>query len=141
MLCWVYLTSNTKGPLFFYGNNRSKLVGMYIDNNGLGARFTHEHYKLSTELKVRQWHYVGASYDHGTGNANLWVNGTKHDQKTFIPNMILATEGHNVRMGSVFNFHFKGRITAMQIYKVALTEEQINIVKSVTDRGKIVNCM
>ena len=141
MLCWVYFTSNTEGPLFFYGNNRSKFVGMYIDNNELVARFTYGRYNLSTELKVNQWHYVGASYDHVTGNASLWVNGTKHDRKTFKPNLTLATEGQNVTMGSVFRFHFEGRITSMQVYNVALTQEQIKNMTDVMKRGKDKNCM
>lgn len=143
MLCWVYFASETSGPLLVYniGNDITKFVGMAIYGNVLGAQFKQYHLHTKLALNHGQWHHVGASYNHGTGNLVLWINGTKDISKKLHTTIALANERYSVRMGSVLNYHFEGRIAAMQIYKVALTREQINNVKNVADQGKIVNCM
>lgn len=148
MLCWVNFLTNTSGTLFLYGSSSENFVGMYINGNKLFAHFTDKEDQstpntLSTELELNQWHYVGASYDHVTGNESLWVNGTRKTQKIFKASMTLAT-GSNVRMGSILldksvSFDFAGRIAAMQVYNFTLTEQQIEAVKYAGDRGKNVN--
>ncbi|KAL9963232.1 hypothetical protein ACROYT_G032411 [Oculina patagonica] len=137
MLCWVNFLPSEFGPLFVYGGDSQIFVGMFISGNELFARFTDKEdrsrpNKLSTGLEFKRWHYVGASYDHDTGNASLWVNGTRRTQETFTAGMTLVT-GNNVRMGSILRdntwYNFTGRITALQVYDFALTKEQIEAVK------------
>lgn len=119
MLCWVYMeTSNVSGPLFSYPN---PLVNLSIDRRMLATYFNEKPLMTTNQLEPNQWHYVGSSYDHNTGNASLWLNGTKVAEQDIGASINLATE-ENVRMGATVNFYwkrFKGRITAMQLYNVA----------------------
>lgn len=145
MLCWVYFSQTviSGGPLFVYDNGYDRYVGMFIMGNKFVASFTDKKREsqndLSAEVELNQWLYVGASYNHDTGNASLWVNGTRLEQKTFNANMTLAT-AYAVRMGSKRGYAFAGRITALQIYNFSLTTEQIEAVKYAGDRDKNVNC-
>ena len=138
MLCWVYMeTSDVSGPLFTY-NNRPSGIRLKINSGKLRTRFK-EKTKLTTDLPLepKQWHYAGSSYDHETGKASLWLNGTKVKEGDIGPGISLATE-QTVRMGATAKpegSHFKGRITAMQVYNVALTEEKVNEVKD-AGRGR-----
>ena len=138
MLCWVYMeTSDVSGPLFTY-NNRPSGIRLKINSGKLRTRFK-KNTKLTTDLPLesKQWQYVGSSYDHETGKASLWLNGTKVKELNIGAGITLATE-QIVRMGATVNpggKKLKGRITAMQIYNVALTAEQINEVKD-AGRGR-----
>lgn len=131
VLCWVYMeTSDVSGRLFTYNNPTQWGIRLKINSGKLRTRFKGGT-PLTTDLPLepKQWHHVGSSYNHNTGKANLWLNGTKVEEED-IGAVILATE-QTVRMGATF----KGRITAMQIYNVALTAEQINEVKD-AGRGR-----
>ena len=134
MLCWVYMeTSDVSGPLFWYNNPPQWATRLAIKSGELASRFKQGNDKLRTpnNLKPKQWHYVGSSYDHETGKASLWLNGTNVEERDIGVDIILATE-RNVRMGAAAKpggIRFEGRITAMQVYNVALTAEQINEVR------------
>ena len=141
MLCWVYLeTLDVSGPFFNY-NNPSAFGGvqLWISSEKLVARFKVDNELTTTQPPAaKQWHYVGSSYDNNTGNASLWLNGTKVAYENIGAGITLDT-GLEVRMGATANTdelgYFKGRITALQIYDVALTADQINKVKD-AGRGK-----
>ncbi|XP_078379543.1 uncharacterized protein LOC144662575 [Oculina patagonica] len=142
MLCWVY-SENTNGPMFNYkitGGLASNLWGvhLWIHSGTLYGAFSRRDYILiqptliaDQPLALNQWHYVGMSYDHYTGIANLWLYGIQVCQKDIGARQTLATQD-NVRMGAIEDDsrYFKGRITAMQIYDVALTAEEINAVEN-----------
>ncbi|XP_078379553.1 uncharacterized protein LOC144662584 [Oculina patagonica] len=142
MLCWVY-PENTNGPIFNYkitGGLASNLWGihLWIHSGKLYGAFSRRDYTLiqptliaDQPLALNQWHYVGLSYDYNTGIANLWLYGQQVWQKDIGARQTLATQD-NVRMGAIEDDsrYFKGRITAMQIYDVALTAEQINAVEN-----------
>ena len=138
MLCWVYMeTLNVSGPLFSY-NNSPWGIRLRINSGKLRTRFKeHTHSTTDQRLEPKQWHYVGSSYDHQTGTVSLWLNGTKVKESNIGAGITLATE-QIVRMGATAKTgkrRFKGRITAMQVYNVALTAGQINKVKD-TGRGR-----
>ena len=137
MLCWIY-PQNTAGPLFNYKTSGPWGVHMWVVSPGrLFARFTRRNYHFTTALvsthplALNQWHFVGASYDHNTGTASLWLNGQRVVQRNIGARINLATQD-NVRMGvkGGDGRYFKGRIRAMQVYNVALNEEQISAVQS-----------
>lgn len=148
MLCWVYFSNPTSGPFFVYYNKTdiAQFFGMGTTDGMLVAHFSHQS-TISTEniLELGQWYYMGASYDHVSRNASLWVNGIKVAQKNFDTNITLAN-GFDVRMGAGFSsgkyfnrFDFHGRITAMQVYDYSLNGEQIDSVKYATfGTGKFV---
>ena len=135
MLCWLY-PQNTNGPIFNYKTSGSWGVHMWVVSGKLFARFTKRNYQFtpalttSQSLALNQWQYVGASYNHNTGVASLWLDGQQVMQTNIGAGMTLGTHD-NVRMGAKVGDgrYFKGRIAAMEIYDVALTEEQVNTVK------------
>ena len=142
LLCWVY-PQNTDGPIFNYlPTGRNWGVHMWMVWGKLFARYTHRNYIFTPHLlsaqapTLNQWHYMGTTYDHTTGVARLWLDGQKAAELNIGANMMLATQD-NVRMGvkSGDPRYFKGRISAMQVYNVALTPEQINEVKN-AGRGR-----
>ena len=110
---------------------------MWVVSGRLFACFVKRNYQFtlslitSEPLSLNQWQYVGASYDHKTGVASLWLDGQRVLQKNIGANLTLATQD-NVRMGArgFDRQYFKGRIAAMQIYDVALTKGQVNAVKN-----------
>ena len=132
MLCWVYMeTSGVSGPLFSY-NNAAWGIRLRINYGKLRTRFKkNAHSTTDPPLEPKLWHYVGSSYNNETGKACLWLNGTKVEEKDIGAGITLATEQF-ARMGATTKpgkERFKGRVTAMQVYNVALTAEQINEVK------------
>ena len=138
MLCWVYMeTSDVSGPLFSYNSPTQWGICLGINFGKLRTRFQKDT-NLTTDLPLepKQWHYVGSSYDHETGNTSLWLNGIRVGERDIGAGITLATE-RIVRMGAAKHGRqrFKGRITAMQVYNVALTAEQINEVKD-AGRGR-----
>ena len=108
-------------------------IRLAINSGELASRFKEGNnlLKTPTNLKPKQWHYIGSSYDHEAGKTSLWLNGTKVEERDIRVDITLATE-QNVRMGAAAKpggRRFKGRVTAMQVYNLALTAEQINEVK------------
>ena len=136
MLCWLY-PQNTDGPIFNYKTSGSWGVHMWVVSGKLFARFTKRNYQFtqglitSNSLVLNQWQYVGASYDHNTGVASLWLDGQQVVQTNIGAGLTLGTQDE-VRMGAKGGDgrYFRGRIAAMQIYDVALSEEQVNAVKN-----------
>ena len=139
MLCWVYMeTSDVFAPLFSYNSPTQWGIRLTINSGKLRNHFKKgRHSTTDLPLEPKQWHYVGSSYDHETGKASLWLNGTKVKESNIGDGIILDT-GYIVRMGAAAKpgeQSFKGRITAMQVYNVALTAGQINEVKDI-GRGR-----
>ena len=139
LLCWVYMeTLNVSGPLFSYNSSSQRGIRLRINSGKLRIHFKEDKHPITDlPLEPKQWHYVGSSYDDETGKASLWLNGTEVKETDIGTGIILYT-GHIVRMGAAAKpggQSFKGRITAMQVYNVALTAEQINEVKD-TGRGR-----
>ena len=138
MLCWLY-PSSQNGPLFNYRNNGSWGVHLWVARGQLFVQFTKRDYSwtqhlLHTFLKPEDgWKFVGASYDQANGDAKLWVNGKAVQTLNIGANLQLATQD-NVRMGVRidYSWYFKGKIAQMQVYNVALTQEQIKLIKDRT---------
>ena len=134
MLCWVYC-GGQDGPIFNY--NRG--VYLWVLHEQLNARFMKRDDVsiyvdlLDTELQASRWRFVGASYDHGSGKAQLWVDGfiVLENQIPSGAGIELATQG-KIRMGAMNDYgqYFKGRIAQMQVYNEALTQEQIQTIRN-----------
>ena len=137
MLCWVY-HSGQGGPLFDYRPNGAWGVRLWTLHGQLFFRFTKRDYSLTTRLlhtaRAGGWKFVGATYDHSTGDAKLWVDGFVVQTLNIGAGLDLATQD-SIRMGAK-NYdgrYFKGRIAQMQIYDKALTQEQIQTVQQQTE--------
>ena len=144
ILCWIYPQSSD-GPIFNYRTSGPLWgVHVWIVSTGiLFARFPKRTYQLtpplttSQPLTMNEWHFIGASYDYNTGITSLWLNGKQVMQGNIGAGLSLATQD-NVRMGvkGGDSRYLKGRITAMQVFDVALTGEQINAVQNAyADQG------
>ena len=139
MLCWVY-HSGQGGPLFDYRPNRAwgvHLVVSWAFHGQLAVRFTKRDYSLSTHLLrtalAGGWKFVGATYDHSTGDAKLWVDGFVGKTLNIGAGLNLATQ-ESTRMGvnNYYQKYFKGKIAQMQVYDKALTQEQIQTIQQQT---------
>ena len=143
MLCWLY-PGGQDGPLFNYRNGARWGVHLWVVSGGqLFVRFKKRDYSstqalYNTQLKPADgWKFVGASYDQASGNAKLWVDGKVVQTLNIGANLQLATQD-SVRMGvkKGDSRYFKGRIAQMQVYNVALTQKQIQVIKDRTQVGK-----
>ena len=138
MLCWL-MPGGQDGPLFNYRNSGSWGVHLWVVAGKLFVRFTRRNYSFTTalihtELKPEDgWKFVGASYDNTSGDAKLWVDGSEVQKFNIGANLSLATQD-NVRLGLKIGDgkFFKGRIAQMQVYDVALSQEQILAIGSKT---------
>ena len=130
ILAWVY-PEGTAGPLFNYHPSARGVHFWLRTPRTLYARFMRRKGRRYTtplrsrKIQLRKWQFLGASYDRNTGTAVLWRNGRKIDRK-FIGRIRLATN-YPVRMGarSGDKRYFKGRVTCLQVYAVALSVSQV----------------
>ena len=76
-------------------------------------------------MRYKAWNYVGATYDGNTGMATLWVNN-RPVVRSNIGRIRLATN-RPVRMGAKIGDrrYFRGRVSCVQVYSVALNRKQI----------------
>jgi len=136
MLCWVY-HNGQDGPLFNYRTGGSWGVHLWVLNGKLLVRFTRRNYSLTTDLLhtalTGGWKFVGASYDRGSGDAKLWVNGAVVQTLNIGAGLEIATQDP-IRMGVRIGDgrYFKGRIAQMQVYNAALSQEQIQAMQQRT---------
>lgn len=139
MLCWVY-HEDQEGPLFYY---LRKGVRLWVNHSGsFKARFNKRDHSrvavLRNTPRYGGWKFVGASYDGGSGEAKLWVNGDVAVTKNIGAGLDLATHG-SIRMGGVGSdgTHFKGRMAHMQVYNKALSQEQVQLIHQKTQAVEV----
>ena len=134
MLCWLY-SYGQEGPIFNYRTGGAYGVHLWEVSGMLFVRFNKRDYSLTTALKhttlAGGWKFVGASYNSVSGDAKLWVDGVTVTALNIGAGLELATQD-SIRMGTKINDHrhFKGRITQMQVYNVALTQEHIQAIRN-----------
>jgi len=141
LMCWVQ-PGGQDGPLFSYGNNsrglgiwiyRDRFTLTNIRNNGEGLSI-----KLRTSvLPAGVWAHVAATHDFDTGLHSLYINenlSTHYNPLNNGKGYEISTNAEEVRMGvrDGESRYFKGKITQMKVYDVALSEAQI---KQVKDQG------
>ena len=141
VLCWLYHIGQD-GPIFNYRTSGKKWgVHLWINKGKFFVRYTTRDYSeitngLShTTERAGGWKFVGASYDHASGEAKLWEDGSVVQSRKIGAGHELATQD-SIRMGvkGGEGRHFKGRITQMQVYSVALTQVQIQTIQKRTQR-------
>ena len=136
ILCWIYCDGRN-GPIFNYSPGRKLGVHVWVKNGYLFVLFMTRDYSLTNPLLhralAREWKFIGASYDRGSGEAKLWVDGAVVHQLNIGAGLELATQGR-IKMGvrSGDGSHFKGRIAEMQVYNEALSQAQIQAIQGRT---------
>ena len=134
LMCWVQ-PEDQDGPLFSYFNRAvlGHIFGIWIEDGKLFNRIVKRRSfqtltPIGTEvLPAGKWVHVAASYDHSSGNNSLYINGHLRASQNIGTGYEIATAFQSVRMG-VANYrdgYFKGKISGMKVYDVALKEAQI----------------
>ena len=106
-------------------------MGTFV-NGGLTGHFVKRNYVSfahmyeSRAIASGVWKFVGISYDRTSGEQKLWIDGVVVKASNIGAGHELATQDR-VRMGGYIGDgrHFKGRIAHVQVYNIALTQEQI----------------
>ena len=125
LMCWVQ-PGGQDGPLFNYGRYYPWRFGIWI----MYGRFSYEFMnptRTPESLPTGKWVHVAASYDHDTKYSSLYVNGHLRASKYSASRYRDPADAYEIRMGSARygSNHFKGKITEMKVYDVALNEAQI----------------
>ena len=133
ILCWVYYDEKggPRGPIFEYNTGGNDGVYLWVGKRLFSASFidralSYSRSYLRHTSSARGWKFVGASYDHETGEIKLWADGAFKQTGTMRAGVDLRTQG-SVRMGVRKNGKrcFKGKISQLQIYNEALSQQQI----------------
>ena len=128
LMCWVR-PGGRDGPLFSYGKD-GRGVQMWIARGRFHLFLSDlpAFGLLSAEvLPTEVWVHVAATYNYYTGNGSLFINGHLNASSHKRISHPIATNADKVRMGVTVNDgrYFKGKITEMKVYDVALDEAQI----------------
>ena len=131
LLAWIKHTGRS-GPIFNY-NPRGWGVHFWMTSRKqLFVRFTRRNRRqpapvVYNRIKPGRWQFVGATYNKRTGVAKLFVNN-RFVAKRYVGRFKLATN-YPVRMGAKNDRrdrrYFRGSISCMQVYGVALSRRAI----------------
>ena len=133
ILCWVYYDEKggPDGPILNYYTGDSYGVHIWVLNGLFYACFNDRTFSYPLKAFFHTslaggWKFVGASYDNETGEIKLWADGALKLARNKIAGVELGTQG-SVRMGVRKNDQrfFKGKISQLQIYNEALSQQQI----------------
>ncbi|XP_068736549.1 sushi, von Willebrand factor type A, EGF and pentraxin domain-containing protein 1-like [Montipora capricornis] len=135
VLCWLNYKNN--GPVFNYAASGNKLgVVLRVKNERITVHFRKRDYEVtktlrrSTPTPTDTWTFVGASYNHSSGEAKLLVDGEEVKSKNIGTGFELGTQVNarlGVRLGSN---KFQGKISQLKVYNVALSPEQMEVSKN-----------
>lgn len=130
----AYVNPETAGPIFNYNPKGFGMHFWMVRPNVLFARFVKRSKKFTrpvatNRVKPRTWNWVAASYNKNTGYARLYVDSRISAERN-IGRIKLATN-YPVRMGARIGDRrfFRGKITCVQLYNVALTSRQIRAAR------------
>ena len=137
ILFWVYYDEKggPHGPIFNYNTGGKYGVHLWVVKGLFYALFNDRVFFGSTFLfhtsLAGGWKFVGASYDNKTGEIKLWADGALKQTGDMGAQKQLGTQG-SVRMGvrEKDSRYFKGRISQLQIYNKALSQQQISKLAS-----------
>lgn len=140
LLAWINPHGGA-GPIFNY-DPRGFGVHFWVTRAGrLFARFVRRTRAMtppliSRILRRRSWSFVGCTYDQNTGVAALYVNDKRVATKAI--GRIRLSTNYPARMGAKIrdNRNFRGWITCMQVYDVALSLRLIRIAKKLCFKGE-----
>ena len=135
ILCLVYY--DEKGgpnePIFNYYTDGNNGVHLWVVNTLFYAYFndrtiSYSFPALHHSSLAGGWKFVGASYDNETGEIKLCADGALKQTSNMGAGVELGTQG-SVRMGVRKNDkrYFKGKISQLQIYNEALSQQQITL--------------
>ena len=104
--------------------------------NSVTAHFVDRRRKLHAMLvnkdtvSLSNWQYVGASYDHDSGTATLWIDGQDVHQISMGKLELSTDRDIQIGSGQGKGDSFEGRISCIQIYDTALSKEEVAAVRN-----------
>lgn len=131
ILAWIYHNGRS-GPIFNYDRRDFGVHLWMVGPRVLFVRFVKRSRRRTSSVatyskkpRYRAWNYIGATYDYNTGVATLWLNSRPVARQS-IGRFDLATN-YPIRMGARIGDRraFRGKISCVQVYSVALTAKQI----------------
>ena len=130
IMAWVY--PERPGPIFHF-NPKGWGVHLWMTKvNELFVRFVPRSGRrvspvVSRKIKPRRWNFIAATYDYGTGLATLWLEGLPIAQKNIgrFPNGLATNYPVVVGKKPGDRRAFRGKISCLQVFNVALTRGQI----------------
>ena len=134
ILLWVY-HEGRPGPIVHYGERESeRTVKIWLTPEGAFSVVFANRDKdaapskavITPAVPARTWHHVAAVYDHVSGVASVWFNGSLSVEED-IGQMELATDSSEVRIGALDTGgkEFWGRVSCLQFYWAALTQRTV----------------
>ncbi|XP_068708477.1 sushi, von Willebrand factor type A, EGF and pentraxin domain-containing protein 1-like isoform X1 [Montipora foliosa] len=135
VLCWLNYKGQD-GPVFNYASDdHKKGVVLRLKYEEVFVHFRKRDYKKTQSLRsaratTDKWTFVGASYNHLSGEAKLLVDGDKVESKNIGTGFQLGTQDNarlGVRLGD--GNYFRGNIAQLKVYNVALSPEQMEVSK------------
>lgn len=141
ILAWIYHEGRA-GPIFNYMPNGWGVHLWMVSPRTLFVRYTRRRGRKQTaalssrQIKPRTWQYIAATYDYITRYAKLYLDGKVIAQRR-IGRIRLATN-YPVRMGARRGGrrYFRGRISCVMVFDVALNPNQIARRKKRCFRGE-----
>jgi len=138
LMCWVR-PGGQDGPLIDY--KKGGALGVHISIvdgkfcNSITTYPVHNFFPaISTDqpLEIGKWVHVAATYNNLTGVNSIYVNGVLRKTQNIRKGHRIATNEPEVRVGvkDGDGRYFKGAITKMGVYDVALSAQQILAVRN-----------
>lgn len=120
---WTSGRSNGKGILTARFNKRTLEMSESVSNN---------------ILNLKEWNYVGASYDYTSGTVSLWHDGREVMKTRLMSGSSELATQFPVRLGAVDMGlgAYEGGIACLQLYSTVLTAEQIKAARDACLSGR-----
>ena len=130
IIAWIR-NDGGAGPIFHYMPNGWGVYLWMLSSNTVGVRFTRRQRRASTTvlsnrvITPHKWQYIAATYDYISGDARLYLDGNVIARKR-LGRIRLATN-YPVRIGAKKRDrrNFRGRISCVMVFDVALNRNQI----------------
>ena len=133
ILLWVYHEGQA-GPIVHYGDVERTVKIWLTPEGAFSVVFANRDKDaapskavITPAVPARTWHHVAAVYDHVSGVASVWLNGTLEFREK-IGQKELATDSRSVYVGAV-TFEapaFLGRVSCLQFYDLALPKQGVS---------------
>jgi len=148
---WIF-PMGTGGIVFFRGDNRVGLDPYSMDMND-SAHPTNINFNLENgsgsvvslhaPIALNQWQHIAGTFDGGTGDMRLYVNGALTSETSTALRPLLALDpgstpglGIGNTQGTTYDFNFDGNIDEISLYSRALSQSEIqSIVNQVPEPG------
>ncbi|KAK3752814.1 hypothetical protein QZH41_016346, partial [Actinostola sp. cb2023] len=115
---WTNGRDNGKGILTVRFNKRNLALSQFVSKN---------------VLNLKEWNFIGASYDYDTEMASLWHDGRKVlSTKLRSPHQLELATQFPIRLGTLTTSGlgaFEGVIACLQLYSTVLTQAQIEAAR------------